>query len=517
MSFVAACLGESGHHVSEFLATDVEALFGFLARERPDAVFNCCESFRGATGLEMNVAALLELSGIPFTGATALTLGMALDKEIAGELFRAAGVPAPRGVVLRDPDQAGPAVALGWPLIVKLVREDGSIGIAADAVVADRHALRYRVAHVLRRHRQPARVEEYIHGREFAVSLLETGAGELVALPVSEVEFRGLPEGAPRVLTYASKWEEHSTEYGNTVPQCPASIDAELAARLQATALAAAQALRLTGYGRVDLRLRDDGAVFVLEVNPNPDLNASAGFMRAARASGRSDGETISEILAAALRRHAAAGPAPDRPVLRDHGVSHVRELRVDPLLLKCRFARGTSMSRCTGVCCEEGAWIDLAHRDRILGVADIVREYMEPTQEHDAALWFDPGEMEDADFESGRAISTAAIGGACVFLDSQRRCVLHRAEEKIPNLKPFFCRAYPIVICDGELTVDDESVAGMEQCCTPVAGGDLTVFDVCEGELEHVLGAAGLRELRRLSGNGAAPGAPGSAGATAS
>ena len=142
---------------------------------------------------------------------------------------------------------------------------------------------------------------------------------------------------------------------------------------------------------------------------------------------------------------------------------------------------------------------MDVAHRDRVLAEAALVVRYMEPTQEHDPAKWFEDEVVEDPDYPSGRAVCTTVVNDTCVFLDSRRRCVLHMAEAESPALKPFYCRAYPVAIVQGRITLDTEWCPDETQCCATVAEGELTGLDVYAGELLHLLGPAGDRELRHL------------------
>jgi Fe-S-cluster containining protein len=192
---------------------------------------------------------------------------------------------------------------------------------------------------------------------------------------------------------------------------------------------------------------------------------------------------------------------------LKDHNLDYLPDLRVGEELFTTRFDRSCSMSSCSAYCCRDGVIVDVEHRDRVLAEADLVMQYMEPTQEHDTSKWFDEKESDDMDFPSGRATNTRVVNGTCVFLDSQRRCVLQRAEEQSPGLKPFYCRTYPIVIINGRVTIDDEHCPDERACCGPVAGGQLTALDVCSYELEYMLGARakGMTELRRLARESAA------------
>lgn len=287
----------------------------FLMRERPEAVFNCCESVRGQAAMEMSVAGVFDLLGVAYTGSPALALGLALDKSVAKALFHAARVPTPAGVAIRSIDDLEGASQLGFPLIVKPLAEDASIGIDSASVVHDRAALAERVRFVCGTFSSGALVEEFIDGRELNVSLLANAAGALEPLPVSEVSFDGLPADTPPIVSYDAKWTADSPAYQGTPVQCPAALAEPLAERVRATALAAAAAVHLRDYGRVDLRVRaTDDAVFVLEVNPNPDLSSDAGFMRAARAGGRTFAATIEQILARALDRARARRSAAGVP-----------------------------------------------------------------------------------------------------------------------------------------------------------------------------------------------------------
>ena len=192
--------------------------------------------------------------------------------------------------------------------------------------------------------------------------------------------------------------------------------------------------------------------------------------------------------------------PIPPSFVLHDHHLRYFPELRVGEEIFTTRFAKSCSMSSCSARCCRDGVLVDIAHRDRILSEAALIYRYMEPTQEHDTSLWFHPEEEIDKDFPSGRVANTNSRDDGCVFLDSQRRCVLHMAEAESPGLKPFYCRAYPIAIDSARVTLDADWCPEETHCCGPVEGGPLTTLDVCGGELAFLLGDEGLQELLRVA-----------------
>lgn len=308
---VIRALAAAGHMPIPFAATDAGALCDFLSRQRPELIFNCCESLAGRARFEMHVAAIFELYGIPFTGSSALSLGMALDKGLSKAVFAAAGVPTPLSMRF-EPDAEMVVPGLSFPMIVKPVAEDASIGIDDAAVVHDAATLAARVRFVWRTFDQAALVEEFIEGREFNVSLLATSSSSLRVLPIAEIAFDALPPGRPQIVGYEAKWNEGSAAYRGTNVQCPARLDTDTAARIGQLALAAARAVGMRDYGRIDMRLRDrDQAVLVLEANPNPDLGPQAGFLRAAAAAGMGMQEAIMEIVNRAIERSAHGLEAP--------------------------------------------------------------------------------------------------------------------------------------------------------------------------------------------------------------
>lgn len=188
---------------------------------------------------------------------------------------------------------------------------------------------------------------------------------------------------------------------------------------------------------------------------------------------------------------------------LKARGPIHRRELRIAPSLLTARFGAGCATRRCEGVCCRGGVWLDPGERDVILAHADLVREAMDPGQPRDTRRWFSRRMIEDPDFPSGHAVHTRKRNGHCVFLNGGGRCVLQKASmaaRRGLTLKPFFCSAYPVTIMNGVLMLDDEDYRSEPACCGSSRTGRRTVFQTCDMELRHVLGAAGVKRLRRIA-----------------
>jgi Fe-S-cluster containining protein len=189
--------------------------------------------------------------------------------------------------------------------------------------------------------------------------------------------------------------------------------------------------------------------------------------------------------------------------ILRNHPLKQFTELKVGEDIFTTRYASGCSMSNCHGICCADGVDVDIAERDRILEHADMIRQYMDETQDRDTANWFQEPKP-DADFPSGQCTTTRLKSNGCNFLNKHGQCVVHMAEAKAPPgfgyLKPFFCRAFPVCILNSTLSVDDEQCPDERGCCGPVKNGPLSILDTCAFELEYMLGKEGYAELLKMA-----------------
>jgi D-alanine-D-alanine ligase len=266
-----------------WLTDSVEPLLGVLRRRSFAAVFNICESLGGSPLGEILVAAALELLNVPYTGCPTAALGLCLDKALSKSLLRAMGYPVPKFFVVSPWERIPPTLPFRLPAIVKPLRQDASIGIHDTSVVRSKSILKEQVAMVHQQYHEPAIVEEFIHGREFNVSVI--GHRTARPLPVSEIDFSGLPAGLPKIVSYEAKWNKNDPRYGGTVPIVPARIPKAQARRLQKLAANSGRALGCRHYWRVDFRVSKDGEPFIVEVNPNPDLHPEAGLARALKAA----------------------------------------------------------------------------------------------------------------------------------------------------------------------------------------------------------------------------------------
>lgn len=295
-------LGRLGYAPQFFVLEGDRESLARLSRARASLVFNLTESYAGDDTLDLNVAAYLELLGVPFTGSDARALHLGQDKILAKKLLKFEGIPTPEFFTVA-PGQKTIRNELGFPLIVKPSREDGSIGIDTGSVVYAHKPLVERVRYVQERFKGEVLVERFVEGREIYVAVLGNDSPE--ALPPVELDLTGVPEGLPRIAGTEVKWWTRSEIYARTPPIYPKKLSRARIRRAQRVAVDAYRALGLRDYGRVDLRLADDGTPYVLEVNPNPWLATECELFMAWRKTGRGYDELIAKIVDGALSRHA--------------------------------------------------------------------------------------------------------------------------------------------------------------------------------------------------------------------
>jgi D-alanine-D-alanine ligase len=304
---VEAALADLGHTSIVVPCTlDFAGLQTHLSEWRPDLVFNLVESLAGRGCLIHLVPALLEASGIPYTGSTAEAIRVTSHKVFAKERLVALELPTPAwiGPVPEDLPRltaAAPSPSGSSPRwLIKSVWEHASIGLDESATILCEDSndviarLRDRAPHF----GGACFAEQFIDGREFNLSLLAGRSGPQVLSP-AEIVFEGYPPGALRIVGYRAKWDDSSYEFHHTPrrfnfpPQ-----DADLLRRLEILAVRCWRGFGLNGYARVDFRVDNAGNPYILEINSNPCLSPDAGFAAALQASGVSSTAAIERILA---------------------------------------------------------------------------------------------------------------------------------------------------------------------------------------------------------------------------
>jgi D-alanine-D-alanine ligase len=279
---------------------DLNTLLDNLKVENPDVIFNFIELFNENARLEMNIVSLLELMKIPFTGAPALSLANCQNKVLAKRILSQMGINTPRFLLVKEVDDLHNH-KLNFPIIIKPAFEDASVGIENNSVVINETGLKKRVNYVFSQFNQPALVEEFIEGRELNVAVI--GDENPRALPISEIDFSQMPGHLYNIVSYQAKWDPLHESYHKTIPVCPANLPKNMEQEAKRLAVKAFKTMACRDYARIDMRLTPEGKLYVLEVNPNPDLTEGAGFMRSAEAAGYSYTDTLIKIINLAWKR----------------------------------------------------------------------------------------------------------------------------------------------------------------------------------------------------------------------
>jgi D-alanine-D-alanine ligase len=295
-------LGKLGHEPFYQVLDGHDASLTALARTNADLIFNLTESYAGDDTKDMNIAAYLDLLDRPYTGSGPHALYLAQDKALAKKIFHFHEIRTPFFAISYR-GKLDHAHDIEFPLIVKPSSEDGSIGIDVGSVVTSVKELMERIHYIQEQFDSPALIEEYIEGREIYAAILGNEKPE--ALPLVELDLSKLPEGMPRIAGKEVKWERETEAYKKTRSAVAEDLGDKMTQKLEETAVAAYEALKLRDYGRIDLRLTPQGKIYVIEANPNPWLSSSAEFAISAKSSGRSYTDLIGEIVGLATARYA--------------------------------------------------------------------------------------------------------------------------------------------------------------------------------------------------------------------
>jgi D-alanine-D-alanine ligase len=298
---VVSTLRKLGHDVKPLgVKSDLGVLRSAIEDWKPHIAFNLLEGFDDITIFDQNVVSHLELLKLPYTGCNPRGLLMARDKSLSKKLLAYHRIPVPEFEVFRIGRPIRRPKRLPFPLIVKSLTQEASIGISQASVVDSDEKLKERVTFIHESIRTAAIVEQYIEGRELYVGIL--GNQALQAMPVWELFFTNMPEGTKRIATDRVKWSvKYQKKYGIDSGPARDLPDAQ-AEGIQHLCKRAFRALELSGYARIDLRLEDNGNVWVLEANPNPQIAKGEDFAASAEKVGLSYETVLQRIINLGLR-----------------------------------------------------------------------------------------------------------------------------------------------------------------------------------------------------------------------
>lgn len=283
------------------LFNDVRPLLEEVEEFKPDVIFNQVEAFHQVTRFDKNIAALIELLNIPYTGATPTAITLCNDKGLCKKILRYHRVRTPRFHSFYRNHLVWLPSTIRLPCIVKPLTEEASRGISLASIVDDEKSFIERVNMIHERMGLDAIAEEYIEGRELYVSII--GDQRLRILPPRELSFGQLPEDEPRIATYKAKWDDAYRKRWGIKDDFAGKLDDELAERINDVCKRAYRALNIRSYARFDLRVKASGSVYVIEPNANPCIAREDELAQSAEKVGISYPKLIRMMVNQALAR----------------------------------------------------------------------------------------------------------------------------------------------------------------------------------------------------------------------
>ena len=278
-------LQKAGHTVRPLgLADNLADLRSAITDWKPDVSFNLLEEFQGIVTYDQHVVAFLELMKQPYTGCNPRGMMISRDKVLSKQILAYHRIPTPGFALVRRGQRYQRPRRLKFPLFVKSATEDASFGISQASIIADDDKLKERIEFIHRETNSDALVEEYIEGRELYVGVL--GNERLRTFPVWEMDFGTLPDVMAGIATRKVKWDRRYQRKHGIRTGAAQSLPDGCAAYLDKLSKRIYRALYLTGYARMDFRMRPDGSIFVLEANANPNISHEEDFADSAKAVG---------------------------------------------------------------------------------------------------------------------------------------------------------------------------------------------------------------------------------------
>ncbi|MEX2151659.1 MAG: hypothetical protein WD793_15750 [Steroidobacteraceae bacterium] len=297
---VISCLRQCGHEVRPIgIGDSLTELRTALADWRPQICFNLLEEFDGIVTYDQHIVAWLELLRQPYTGCNPRGMMLSRDKVLSKQLLAYHRIPTPQFAVFTRGRAIRIPARMRYPLFVKSATEDASLGISQASIVEDAGRLRERIAFIHEHTSSDALVEEYVEGREFYVGVI--GNDRIRTLPPWEFIFGELKAGRAGIATRKAKWDRAYQARHGITSDVARDLPDGLAARLDKLARRIYRALHMTGYARMDFRVRADGTPYFLEANANPNVEKEEDFAYAALAGGMDYSALLGRIIALGL------------------------------------------------------------------------------------------------------------------------------------------------------------------------------------------------------------------------
>jgi len=271
-------LGWVAEHLAIFDDTD-------LIRQKfqsfqPELIFNLADQFKNNRAFDQNIVSFLELHGVPFTGCGSTGLTLCKHKGISKKILGYHRIRVPDFTVIPRGKRVVRPKRLAFPILVKPLKEEASLGIAQASFVENDDQFKERVAFIHEKYVNDVIAEEYIEGRELYVSVL--GNHRLQVFPLRELVFKEVPPDEPKIATYKAKWDEEYRKRWGIQNEFARELDPALVRQIEQTCKKIYRLLAIDGYGRLDLRLTKENEIVFIEANPNPVLARDEDFAQSA-------------------------------------------------------------------------------------------------------------------------------------------------------------------------------------------------------------------------------------------
>lgn len=302
---VISTLREMGHDVEVIgVSDDLNPIRKAILNRKPDVAFNLLEEFHGVVTYDHAIVSYLELMRQSYTGCNPRGLILSKDKALSKKILSFHRLPSPRFAVFPVGRKVKRPKRLTFPIFVKSVSEDASLGISQASIVYDDAALADRVQFIHEHTQADALAEEYIEGREFYVGII--GNERLQSFPIWELLFTKNTSGTANIATRKVKWDrEYQEKFGIETTMAQGLTETQQLS-IAKMCKRVYRALDLSGYARMDLRMTDDGRLYILEANPNPNLAYGEDFAESADKAGVTYEDLLQKILNLGQRFRAA-------------------------------------------------------------------------------------------------------------------------------------------------------------------------------------------------------------------
>ena len=298
---VLAALRQLGHTVEHLaIFDDLDLLRQKLEAFQPDIIFNLADQFKNNRAFDQNIVSFLEMQGVPFTGCGSTGLTLCKHKGISKKILGYHRIHVPAFSVIGRGKRIARPKRLKFPILVKPLKEEASLGISQASFVETDEQFKERVQFIHDKYQTDVIAEEYIEGRELYVSIL--GNHRLDALPIRELIFKEVPPDEPKIATYKAKWDEEYRKRWGLQNQFAENLDPAVATNIAQVCKRIYHLLTIDGYARVDLRLTAANEVYFIEANPNPILAADEDFAQSALKAGLSYPQLLDRIVRLGLK-----------------------------------------------------------------------------------------------------------------------------------------------------------------------------------------------------------------------